>query len=55
MMKMYTFLLAAILLSGCSAKQNKQQEEEKAAEAEARSNEVLVEVNGRKLLRACPK
>ena len=49
-MKIYTFLLAAILLSGCSAKQNKQQEERKAAEAEARSNEVLVEVNGHKLL-----
>ena len=49
MMKIHTILLAAILLSGCSNSE-KAQQAEKAAAAEARANEVLVEVNGRKLL-----
>jgi hypothetical protein len=48
-MRIFTLLLAALVISGCSDSK-KEQQQEKTAEAEARDNEVLVEVNGRKLL-----
>jgi hypothetical protein len=48
-MRILTLLLAALVISGCSDSK-KDQQQETTAEAEARANEVLVEVNGHKLL-----